>query len=202
MQFFVLGSSGGTTFQAVLDCLADGSLTARCLGLLSDREDRGCVTRAKKAGLPVVIIERKQGETREEYDRRVHAAIVSLHPLQSTTYHLQPIIACIGWMFLLSPWFVARWRNRIINVHPSLLPKYPGHHPHEEVLAAGEKESGMTIHWVDAGIDTGPIIIQKKCSVSPDDTVETLKARVQELEKEWYPKVLQMVESGALTTSS
>lgn len=190
MDFVVLSSSGGTTFQAVIDRIVDGSLTARCLGLVTDRTDRGCTEKARKAGLPVRVADRKNSETREEYDHRLHATILDLgSPL---------VIACIGWMWLLSPWFIERWKNRIINVHPSLLPKYPGPHPHEEVLAAQERESGMTIHWVDEGIDTGPIIVQKSCSVFPNDSVETLKARVQELEKEWYPKVLQMITDGRI----
>ncbi len=94
-------------------------------------------------------------------------------------------------MFILSPWFVSRYPKKILNVHPSLLPKHPGANAHDLVLAAGETESGMTIHYVDEGLDSGQIIVQKKCSVIPGDTVESLKARVQELEKEWYPKVLE-----------
>lgn len=198
MQFVVLSSSGGTTLQAVLDRIADGTLTARCLGLVTDRENHGCVAKARRAGLPVRIVKRKKGERREDYDRRLHAAIDQRAP------HHDTFVACIGWMWLLSPWFVRQWRHRILNVHPSLLPKYPGRHPHEEILAAHEKTSGMTIHWIDEGVDTGPIIVQKNCSVLPDDTVETLKARVQELEKEWYPKVLQWLheESDPSATSS
>ena len=190
MDFVVLSSSGGTTFQAVIDRIADGLLTARCVGLVTDHADRGCVVKAERASLPVRIVERRKGETREEYDYHLHAAILDLGP--------PPILACIGWMWLLSPWFVQQWKHHILNVHPSLLPQYPGQHPHEEVLAACERESGMTIHWVDDGIDTGPIIVQKNCSVFPSDTVETLKKRVQELEKEWYPKVLQMIEDSKL----
>jgi phosphoribosylglycinamide formyltransferase-1 len=83
-------------------------------------------------------------------------------------------------------------------VHPSLLPKYPGIHAHEEVLAAKEKESGMTIHLIDEGVDTGKILMQKTCPVLPEDTVDSLKNRVQDLEKEWYPKVLQMIEEGEI----
>ena len=198
MDFVVLSSSGGTTFQAVIDRIADGTLTARCLGLVTDRVDRGCVQKAKRAGIPVRVVERKNEETREEYDQRLSIGILELTHLQPTTYNLPPIIACIGWMLLLSPWFVQTWRNRIINVHPSLLPKYPGCHPHEDVLTAKEKESGMTIHWVDDGIDTGPIIVQKTCSVFPEDSVASLKTRAQELEKEWYPTVLQMLEDGRI----
>ncbi len=191
MSFVVLSSSGGTTFQAVIDRIADGSLTAQCLGLVTDRKDRGCIEKARKAGLPVWVVERKKGETQEKYDRRLHSAIIRLS-------NNKLLIACIGWMWLLSPWFVRQWHHRILNVHPSLLPKHPGHHPHEEVLAANEQESGMTIHWVDEGVDTGPIIVQKSCSVFPEDTVEILKKRVQELEKEWYPQVLQLIEEGRI----
>ena len=197
MDFVVLSSSEGTTFQAVLDRIADGTLTARCLGLVTDRGERGCVEKARKAGLPVQIVERRKGEVREEYDRRLAAGILDFLP--PPPFPLPPLIACIGWMWLLSPWFVRTWRGRILNVHPALLPLHPGRHPHEEVLAAREEESGMTIHWVDEGIDTGPIVVQKKCSVFSDDTVEALKARVQALEKEWYPKVLQWLQDGQFT---
>ncbi|MBU1911757.1 phosphoribosylglycinamide formyltransferase, partial [Patescibacteria group bacterium] len=80
----------------------------------------------------------------------------------------------------------------------ALLPKYPGAHGIEEAMEAGEKETGMTIHIIDEGVDTGPILVQKSCSILPDDTVDTLKERVQALEKEWYPKTLQMVETGEI----
>lgn len=191
MNFVVLSSSRGTTFQAVLDRIADGSLTAKCLGLIADSEDRGCIQKAKAASFPVKIIEKEKSEEREDYDKRLHAAIEELGGSPDET-----VIAALGWMFILSPWFVSQWKNRIINVHPSLLPKYPGAHAHEDVLVAGESESGMTIHIIDEGVDTGEILVQKSCSVMPDDTVDSLKERVQELEKEWYPKTLQMIEEG------
>ncbi|OGJ57574.1 phosphoribosylglycinamide formyltransferase [Candidatus Peribacteria bacterium RIFCSPLOWO2_12_FULL_55_15] len=210
MNFIVLSSSGGTTFQAVIDRIADGFLTARCLGLVTDRADRGCIEKARKANLPARIVERKNGWTRDEYDRHLDHAILDLFDecrLSQKNPLCHPevragLIACIGWMWLLSPWFVRTWRGRILNVHPALLPLHPGRHPHEEVLATCEKESGMTIHWVDEGVDTGPIIVQKKCSVLPGDTLETLKTRVQELEKEWYPKVLQKLDTQPSETVS
>ena len=209
MDFIVLSSSGGTTFQAVLDRIADGTLTAQCLGLVTDLEDHGCVAKARRVGLPVRIVQRKKGETRGEYDRRLDGAILELCSERALTpceprmcdqrsTHHDTFLVCIGWMWLFSPWFVQQWHRRILNVHPSLLPQYPGRHPHEDVLAAREKTSGMTIHWVDEGVDTGPIIVQKNCSVFPGDTVETLKARIQELEKEWYPKVLEMIDRGKM----
>ncbi len=101
-------------------------------------------------------------------------------------------------MFLFSPWFVEKFHGRIVNVHPSLLPKYPGVHSLQEALDAGDSQTGMTIHVIDDGVDTGNILLQKTCPILPGDTLETLKAREQELEKEWYPRVLEMIEKGEM----
>lgn len=216
MRFVVLSSARGTTFQAVLDALKSGQLTAQCLGLVADSEDRGCVEKAKAAGLPVKIVERTKIETIEEYDRRLHQAILELAAGKSgqgaSSFELrassektssQLVIAAIGWLHILSSWFVNQWKDRVINVHPALLPRFGGqgmygHFVHETVLALKETESGITIHLIDQGIDTGPILLQKKCPVLQDDTVESLTERVQGLEKEWYPRVLQMIERGEM----
>lgn len=179
--------------QAVLDAMANGELTATCLGLISDRSDRGCVEKAKKAGLPVVILERTKNDVRTEYDRRLHDAIASMGGSPEDT-----VIAALGWMYILSPGFTKQWKKKIVNVHPALLPKHPGTHAIRETLDTGDTETGMTIHFVDEGVDTGEIILQKTCPVKPGDTEETLKARIQELEKEWYPKVLQQMHMGKL----
>jgi phosphoribosylglycinamide formyltransferase-1 len=201
MNFIVLSSSRGTTFQATIDAMRKGALTAKCLGLLTDSPERGCIEKAEKAGLKVSIVERVKGESREEFDRRVDQELRAMGADDRT------ILAAMGWMFIFSQWFISTWNNRIINVHPALLPKHGGegmygHHVHEEVLAEREKESGVTIHLMDEGVDTGPILVQKKCSVLPDDTAETLQKRVQELEKEWYPKVLQMIEINEIVLPS
>jgi formyltetrahydrofolate-dependent phosphoribosylglycinamide formyltransferase len=190
MDFVVLSSSRGTTFQAVINAMQHDSLTARCLGLIADREDRGCVAKARSAEIPVLIIERVKGEERQEYDRKVDTTIQTLIE-RADGRGQNTIIACLGWMFIFSPWFVQKWHRRILNVHPSLLPKYPGGHAVDDALNAGDAETGMSIHWIDEGVDTGEILVQKKCSIEKEDTVETLKERIQELEKEWYPKVLQ-----------
>lgn len=191
MTFVVLSSSKGTVLQAVLDSLKKGALRAECAGLISDSEEHGCVAKARAHGLPVTIVPMTKGEPREAFDKRVDEAIRKLT-------NDEPIIACMGWMWMLSPWFVKTWRNKIVNVHPALLPKYPGTHAHDLVLKAKDKESGMSIHLIDEGMDTGKILLQKKCPVLPDDTVESLKARVQKLECEWYPKVLEMIERGEM----
>lgn len=195
MNFVVLSSSRGTTFQAVIEAMRHGTLTAMCLGLVTDSPDKACIDKAKAAGLPFRIVERVKGQTREEFDFRVHEAILALGADSRT------VIAALGWMFIFSSWFIQTWKNRIINVHPALLPKHGGkgmygHHVHESVLASGDQESGVTIHLMDEGVDTGRILLQKTCPVLPGDTADALQKRVQELEKEWYPKVLQMIEVG------
>ncbi len=192
MNFVVLCSSRGTVFASTLECMKDGSLTAPCLGLVADKEERTCVTTARAAGIPVQIVPRKKGESRETFDKRVDDAIRALGANDGT------LIACMGWMFILSSWFVRTWRNRILNVHPALLPKHKGAHAHELVLAAGDSVSGMTIHLIDEGVDTGPTLLQKECPVLKGDTVDALKQRVQALEKEWFPKVLEMIERGEM----
>ena len=179
--------------EAVLDAIADGSLTMECLGLVSDKEDRGCVKKAKAAGIPVVIVTKEDGEDRESYDKRVDAACSELGSEDST------LIAALGWMFMLSPWFVSKWSNRIVNVHPALLPTNPGGHAIRDTLKSGDQEAGMSIHIIDEGVDTGPILVQKRCSIEEGETEESLKKKIQLLEKEWYPKLLQQIESGAVT---
>ena len=215
MNFLVLSSSRGTTFQAVLDRIADGSLTAKCIGLITDSPDRGCIEKAKTAGIPYAILERKPNDDREEYDKILNETISELTSNESrvnesptasppaSTNDNPTVIACMGWMWIITPWFISKWPNRILNVHPALLPRHGGegmygHHVHDAILKSGDKESGMTIHLMDKGIDTGKIILQKSCPVLPNDTAETLQKRVQELEKEWYPKALQMIEDGAI----
>lgn len=209
VHFVVLSSSRGSVFQATIDAMKSGTLTAVCAGLVTDRDDRLCIEKAKAAGLPYRVVEQKKNETREAYDTRVHGAVINLFEESSTRYPLsatRQIVACMGWMWILNSWFISEWKGRILNVHPALLPKHGGkgmygHLVHEAVLAAREKESGMTIHLMDEGVDTGTVVLQKKCPVLPDDTVETLSARTGGLEREWYPKVLEMVERGELELS-
>ena len=192
MNFIILSSSRGTTMQAVLDARIEGSLSASCLGLVTDRDDRGCTEKARSADVPVTVLERKKNVDRAEYDKKLHKAILSMGGDPDHT-----VIAALGWMYILSPAFVAKWKNRIVNVHPSLLPAHPGAHAIQDALDAEDKKTGMTIHYIDEGVDTGPILLQKECTILPGDTEETLKERIQDLEKEWYPKVLQDLTQSA-----
>ena len=202
MNFIVLSSSRGTTFQATLDSIADGSLKAACIGLVTDDEDRECIAKAEAAGLPWKVARKVEGEDREVFDKKVDAAIQEL--LDEVYLDRDDVIlAEMGWMWIHLPWFIGEWSGKILNVHPALLPKHGGKgmygdHVHRAVLDAGERESGITIHIMDEGVDTGQILVQKICTVEPTDTVETLRNKVQALEKEWFPKVLQMIEEGEI----
>lgn len=191
MKFIILSSSRGSTAKTVLDRVNSGDVTMECLGLVTDSDDRGCVDVVREAGFPIYRVDRTDGESREDYDKKLHAMILEAGGTPEDT-----VIAALGWMFILSPWFVGQWKNRIINVHPALLPKHPGAHGIADALKAGDDVSGMTIHFIDEGVDTGPIILQKECAVLPGDDEQALKDRIQLLEREWYPKVLQMIEDG------
>lgn len=200
MDFIVLSSSRGTTFQAVLDAMARGELQSKCLGLVTDKSDRECIAKAEKAGVPVWIVEWSPKETHEAYDRRVEQVLEDV--LQDRD-RSGVLLAALGWMHIVSPWFISCWKNRIINVHPALLPKFGGegmygNKVHAAVLASGDTESGITIHLMDEGVDTGPVLLQKTCPVVPGDTVDSLRERVQALEREWYPRMLQMIRMGEL----
>jgi len=202
MNFIVISSSRGTTFQSVIESLMAGTLTAKCLGLVTDNPERQCIGKAQAAGLPYKIALKVKGGDRELLDKKVDAAMRELIK-EAGADPAQTLLAEMGWMWIHTSWFIKRWRGRILNVHPALLPKYGGKgmygdHVHEAVLNAKEPKSGVTIHIMDEGVDTGPILLQKTCAVEPDDTVDALKAKVQGLEKEWYPKVLQMIEDGTL----
>lgn len=195
MNFIVFSSSRGTTFQGIIDAMNDGSLEATCLGLITDKLSRGCVEKAEVANIPVVVIEKKENETRAEYDKRLNEGIQELTEGNSD----DTIIAAVGWMWILSADFVHQWKNKIVNVHPALLPKFPGAHAIKDALDAKETASGMTIHIIDEGVDTGKILVQKNCSIEADETEDSLKEKIQALEKEWYPKVLQMIHTKEIS---
>jgi len=193
MKFIILSSSRGSTANAVLQQIQEGNLDMECLGLVTDSDDRGCVDVVRSAGFPIYRVDRTEGESREEYDKKLHEMIIEAGGNPEDT-----VIAALGWMFILSPWFVSQWKNRIINVHPALLPAHPGAHGITDALVSGDEITGMTIHFIDEGVDTGPIILQKECAILPGDDEEALKDRIQLLEREWYPKVLQQLETGEI----
>lgn len=193
MNICVLASTKGTVLQAIIDELKAGNMPGIELEfVLVDREDCGAADKARKEGIPLVFlnpVQNGQKRSREDYDREL-ALICEQNNVD--------LVVLAGWMRILSPEFVRKYPKKIINIHPSLLPKYPGMdlNVHQAVLEHGETETGMTIHYVDEGVDTGEIILQKTVAVDPGETAESLKEKVQALEKAWYPKVILQLASA------
>lgn len=176
IKLAILGSTRGTHLDSIVDAIQQQTIAARIEIVMSNKADALILTRARGFHLPVAIMD--VSGTREECDERM------------TTIFKQydvDLIVLIGYMRILSAAFVREWENKIINVHPSLLPAHAGKMDldvHRAVLAAGENETGCTVHYVTEEVDAGPIILQKKCSVLVGDTAEILKARVQACEGE------------------
>jgi phosphoribosylglycinamide formyltransferase-1 len=173
----VLGSTRGTDMQAIIDAIANQTLLASIEVVISNKQDAYILERARLHQLNAVFVD-PACLSREEYDKKL-VAVLSQYQVD--------LIVLIGYMRILSNHFIVHWRNKIINVHPSLLPAFAGgmdNNVHQAVLNAGVKETGCTVHYVTEDIDAGPILIQKRCAILVDDTVESLKSRVQKLEAE------------------
>lgn len=192
MKVAVLASTRGTDMEAIIEAIEGGRLEGVELSVvISDREDAYALERARKHGIPAVFMDPK-GKKREEFDRDV-ARVLEEKGVD--------LILLIGYMRLLSPWFVDRFRNRIINVHPSLLPAFGGGMDmdvHRKILDYGAKVSGATVHFVDEGADTGPVILQKAVDIDEDETPESLKKKVQGVEGELLVKVIELSRDGRL----
>lgn len=190
----VLASTKGTDLQAIIDEINNGTMPGIEIAIvLSNKKNAYALERARLQEVKAFFVD-PEGKSREEYDREL-AQILKEHNVD--------LVCLIGYMRILSPTFVREFKGRIINVHPALMPKFSGpgfygQNVHQAVLDAGEKETGCTIHKVDDGVDTGPIIAQEKIQVQPDDTAETLKEKVQNLEKKLYPEVIRRFAKGEI----
>lgn len=181
----VLVSGNGSNLQAILDAIDQGKLEARVRLVVSNVPGAHALQRAQRAGVPTCVIEEKN---RALFEQQLIAVLEKAGV---------DWIVLAGFMRVLSPDFVQRYRNRVLNIHPSLLPVFPGMDAILQAWKAGVKETGCTVHWIDEGVDTGPIIGQRKVEVRPTDTLETLTERVHQAEHELYPMVLQqLVQSG------
>ena len=184
----VLGSTKGTDLQAILDAIQAEQLNAAVSVVLSNRENAFILERAQNHNVPTSFISH-QGKIREEFDAEMTKVLKN---------HNVDLVLLIGFMRILSDAFCREWHDRILNVHPSLLPKYGGGmdmNVHEEVLKNNDKETGCTIHFVTDKIDGGPILIQKKCDVKPNDTAQSLKAKVQDLEGNAFLEAIKLFET-------
>lgn len=187
-----LASGGGTNLQAIIDNIENGKLKANIVAVISNVPGAGALERAQKHGLPCFMVNNRDFSTREAFDREL-AAIIDRQRAD--------LICLCGFLRIFSPFFIDRYPNRIINIHPALLPDfggkgYYGHKVHEAVLASGVKKSGCTVHFVDKEVDHGPIILQRPVPVMPDDTPDTLAARVLREEHIAYSLAISMIGRG------
>lgn len=170
--------------QALLDACESDSVPARPSLIVSNRPEAAGLVTAAKRGLETCAIDHKPfGKDRESFERALDAALTDANV---------ELIALAGFMRILTPWFTDRWDGRMINIHPSLLPKYPGLNTHQRALDAGDQEHGCSVHWVNSGVDQGETIAQAALDIRPDDTAESLRARVLVEEHKLYPEALRL----------
>jgi len=183
----VFASGGGSNFQAIADAVKAGRLDARIELLVCDRPQAQVVERAKQADVPVHTFRPKEYPSREAYELEI------LELLRAKQVDL---VVLAGYMRILTPVLVEAYWGRMINVHPSLLPSFPGLHAVRQALEHGVKVTGITVHLVDGGLDTGPILAQRALEIRPDDTEVSLSERIHPLEHELLPQVIQQIATG------
>ena len=182
LKLAILISGRGSNMEALLKAAEDPAFPAKPTLVLSNRPDAKGLETADRAGVPTLAIDHKlYGKDREAFERELDKAL--------TEAGIE-IIALAGFMRVLTPWFVTRWEGRMINIHPSLLPKYKGLDTHQRAINAGDAEAGCTVHWVSAGVDEGEIIAQAAIPILPDDTADSLAARLLPEEHKLYPRAL------------
>jgi phosphoribosylglycinamide formyltransferase-1 len=185
----VLASGRGSNLQAILDACARPGFPARVAVVISDREQAVALERARAAGVEALWVNPKDFGDREAFDLALVAA------LQARAVGL---VCHAGFMRILSPAYVRAFAGRALNIHPSLLPAFPGLHAQRQALEHGAKVAGATVHFVDEGVDTGPIVLQAAVAVEPDDTEDTLAARILVQEHRLYPEAIRLFAEGRL----
>ena len=187
----VLCSGRGTNLQSIIAATKSGQIPAAIGLVITDKPEAKALERAAQAGIPHICVDRKRCASRQEFEEKLAASLKE---------HGVTLVILAGFMRILSSYFVREFSGRIMNIHPSLLPSFGGAHAHRDVLAYGVKVSGCTIHFVDEGMDSGPIILQAAVPVADDDTEDTLAARVLEQEHVLYPKAIELYLKGRLVT--
>ena len=183
----IMISGRGSNMRALIEAAKEKDYPAEIVLVISNVADAGGLDFARKHGIEAKVIEHKKFPSREIFDKAMDVALNDART---------DIVALAGFMRLLSPRFVEKWRGRMINIHPSLLPAYKGLHTHRRAIEAGEKFAGCTVHFVTPELDDGPAILQAKVPVLPGDTEDALAARVLEQEHKIYPQALRLVAEG------
>jgi phosphoribosylglycinamide formyltransferase 1 len=188
----VLASGRGSNLQAILDAIDAGRCPARVAVVVSDRKDAAALDRARRKEIRAVHVDPRAYPDRSAFDDAV-AQVLDEHGVE--------LVCLAGYMRLLSPGFVRRYPQRILNVHPALLPAFPGLHAQRQALERRVRVSGATVHLVDEGVDTGPIVLQAAVPVLASDTEETLSARILVEEHRLYPEAIRLFAEGRIEVS-
>ena len=186
----VLASGRGSNLQAILDAASREDFPARVVVVASDRERAAALERATRAGVPAVFLNPKDFADRAAYDLALERLLRE---------HGVELVCLAGFMRILTPAFVRAFAGRVLNVHPSLLPAFPGLDAQRQALERGVRVAGATVHFVDEGVDTGPIVLQASVPVHPDDTEASLSARILVEEHRLYPEAVRLFAQGRLT---
>jgi phosphoribosylglycinamide formyltransferase 1 len=189
LKIAVLISGSGSNLQAILDCIASGELNAQVCGVLSNKVEAYGLSRAANYNIPVAVISHRDFADREAFDAAMMKQIDEWAP---------DVIVLAGFMRILTPGFVTHYEGRLLNIHPSLLPKYKGLHTHKRALEAGDTEHGCSVHFVTPELDGGPVIAQAVVPVLAGDSEARLTERVHKSEHRLYPQVLVWMANGEL----
>ncbi len=188
-RLVVLVSGQGSNLQAILDACQQGQIHGSVAAVFSNKSDAYGLTRAREAGVPAHALAASQFADREAFDRQLMLEIDAYAP---------DLVVLAGYMRILSPAFVQHYAGRMLNIHPSLLPKYPGLHTHRQAIENGDEEHGTSVHFVTEQLDGGPVILQAKVPVFAEDSEEDVNARVQHQEHAIYPLVVSWFVDGRL----
>ena len=185
----VLASGRGTNLQAIIKAVEEGRIEGKISIVVSDNPDAYALKRAKQHNIETQYIDFRSFKNREDYDKKV---------VECMKEKEVELVVLAGYMRILTPYFIETYKNKIMNIHPALLPSFLGLHAQRQVVEYGVKVSGCTVHFVDEGVDSGPIILQKAVEVKDDDTEESLAERILKEEHQIYPRAIQLFSEGRL----
>jgi phosphoribosylglycinamide formyltransferase-1 len=189
MNFAVFVSGYGSNLQAIIDAVRQGAIKGRLVLVVSDKKDAYALERARKAGIKTLALDPKDFAGREEFDKAV------IRQLQKEKIEL---VVLAGFMRILSEHFIRTYRDKVLNIHPSLLPQFKGAHAIKDAFEAGVKTTGVTVHFVTEELDGGPVVLQEKVEVTPGESVEQLEERIHKVEHRIYPKAIDLFVRGKL----
>jgi len=193
LSLVVLISGSGSNLQAIIDAIESKQLNAKISAVISNRPDAFGLTRARQHDIPAISLDHKQFDSRELFDQKLQLEIESFTP---------DIIVLAGYMRILTTAFITAFSPTILNIHPSLLPKYQGLHTHQRALESNDSEHGVSIHIVTPELDSGPVIVQGKFAIEQEDTSASLQQKAHKLEHQMYPLVLNWLSDQRLKLNS